>query len=99
MAHPRDLGTYCEKTGISKQVDVPSNSGQVSCSVSTLISSVAHFVPPATVGNSDLAARLGVTADWIVRRTRIHERRIAESGGTSDLIIPAAQEWLRRVSV
>jgi len=64
--------------------------------VSILISSVAHFVPPTSVANSDLAARLGITADWIVRRTGIHERRIAESGGVSDLIVPAAAECLRR---
>jgi 3-oxoacyl-[acyl-carrier-protein] synthase III len=67
--------------------------------MSALVSSVAHFVPPTTARNSDLAGRLGVTADWIVRRTGIHERRIAESGGTSDLIVPAASECLRRAGV
>jgi hypothetical protein len=67
--------------------------------VSTLISSVAHFVPPTTVLNSDLASRLGITTDWIVRRTGIQERRIAESGGTSDLIVPAATECLHRAGI
>ena len=34
--------------------------------------------------------RLGVE-DWIVERTGIRERRIAEPGGTSDLIVPAPE--------
>jgi 3-oxoacyl-[acyl-carrier-protein] synthase-3 len=61
-----------------------------------LISAVAHFVPPFALQNPELAARLGVTEDWIVERTGIQERRIAQPGGTSDLILPAAEECLRR---
>ena len=64
-----------------------------------LISSVAHFVPPTALRNRELAARLGVTEEWIVARTGIRERRIAAAGGTSDLIVPAAEECLRRGGV
>jgi hypothetical protein len=49
-----------------------------------VISAIAHYVPPRVRDNAELAARLGVTEDWIVGRTGIQERRIAESGGTSE---------------
>jgi 3-oxoacyl-[acyl-carrier-protein] synthase-3 len=67
--------------------------------MSALISAVGHFVPPTVLSNSELASRLGVTEDWIIERTGIRERRIAERGGTSDLNIPAAEECLRRAGV
>src|SRR5262249_31767244 len=58
-----------------------------------------HFVPPTVLSNPQLAARLGVTEEWILDRTGIRERRIADSGGTSDLIVPAAEECLRRAGL
>lgn len=64
--------------------------------MSAVISAVAHFVPPTILTNRELAARLGVTEDWIVERTGILARHIAETGGTSDLVVPAAEECLRR---
>jgi hypothetical protein len=67
--------------------------------MSAVISAVAHFVPPTVVGNPELSARLGVSEDWIVERTGIRERRVADGGGTSDLIVPAAEECLRRAGV
>lgn len=66
--------------------------------MSVALSAVAHFVPPAIRGNAELAARLGVTEDWIVERTGIRERRIAD-GATSDLVVPAAEECLKRAGV
>jgi 3-oxoacyl-[acyl-carrier-protein] synthase-3 len=60
------------------------------------ITAVAHYVPPGVRGNAELAARLGISEDWIVDRTGIRERRVAASGGTSELIVPAALECLRR---
>ncbi|MBB5132304.1 3-oxoacyl-[acyl-carrier-protein] synthase-3 [Thermocatellispora tengchongensis] len=45
--------------------------------------------------NEALAARTGVTAEWIVERTGIHERRFCESGqATSDLAGHAARRAL-----
>jgi 3-oxoacyl-[acyl-carrier-protein] synthase-3 len=63
--------------------------------LSVVISAIAHFVPPTALRNAELAARLGVTEDWIVERTGIRERRVAQAGGTSDLIVPAAEKCLR----
>ena len=42
------------------------------------IASVGVSVPATTVPNSTIASRLGVDEDWIVRRTGIHERHVAE---------------------
>ncbi len=42
------------------------------------IASVGVSLPATTVPNSTIAARLGVDEDWIVRRTGIRERRVAE---------------------
>ena len=42
------------------------------------IASVGVSVPATTVPNSAIAARLGVDEEWIVRRTGIRERRVAE---------------------
>jgi 3-oxoacyl-[acyl-carrier-protein] synthase-3 len=64
-----------------------------------VIAAIAHHVPHRVRDNAELAARLGVTEDWIVGRTGIRERRIAESGGTSELVVPAAEECLRRAGV
>jgi 3-oxoacyl-[acyl-carrier-protein] synthase-3 len=63
------------------------------------ITAVAHHVPPGTVTNAVLAARLGVTEGWIIDRTGIRERRAAAGGATSDLVVPAARECLRRAGV
>jgi 3-oxoacyl-[acyl-carrier-protein] synthase-3 len=42
------------------------------------IASVAASTPATVVPNADIAARLGVSDEWIVRRTGIHARHIAE---------------------
>src|SRR4051812_16326505 len=63
------------------------------------ITAIAHYLPPRVRTNAELAARLGVTEDWIFDRTGIRERRVAETGGTSDLVVPAAEECLRRAGV
>jgi 3-oxoacyl-[acyl-carrier-protein] synthase-3 len=42
------------------------------------IASVAISVPEKVVENATIAQRLGVSDEWIVRRTGIHSRRIAE---------------------
>jgi 3-oxoacyl-[acyl-carrier-protein] synthase-3 len=44
------------------------------------ISAVAHAVPRTVVANEAIAARLGVTPDWIVKRTGIERRHHAAPG-------------------
>ena len=41
------------------------------------LASVAVSLPQTVVTNAEIAPRIGVTHDWIVRRTGIHARRIA----------------------
>ncbi|MEU1606138.1 3-oxoacyl-ACP synthase III family protein [Micromonospora matsumotoense] len=57
-------------------------------------------VPEQVVTNASLAASLGVTADWIVERTGVRERRVAAPGeATSDLATRAARQALDRAGV
>ncbi|WP_431885462.1 3-oxoacyl-ACP synthase III family protein [Micromonospora wenchangensis] len=57
-------------------------------------------LPEQVVTNASLAAALGVTADWIVDRTGVHERRAAAPGeATSDLATHAARQALDRAGV
>jgi len=51
-------------------VDAPARTGAVAAAV-------AISLPDRVVGNDEIAARLGVEDDWIVRRTGILRRRIA----------------------
>jgi 3-oxoacyl-[acyl-carrier-protein] synthase III len=44
------------------------------------IASVAASLPPRVVGNDEIAERAGVSAEWIVERTGVRERRVAEPG-------------------
>jgi 3-oxoacyl-[acyl-carrier-protein] synthase III len=60
------------------------------------ITAIAHNVPPQVRTNAEVAVRLGVDEAWIEDRTGIRERRVLTDGGTSDLILPAAEECLRR---
>src|SRR5205814_8755952 len=57
------------------------------------ITALAHHVPPDVIAN-DHFAPLGVTDEWIRARTGIRERRIARTGGASDLLVPAARACL-----
>ena len=45
--------------------------------VGAAIASVGISLPEAVVPNADIAPRIGVTDDWIVRRTGIRTRRVA----------------------
>jgi 3-oxoacyl-[acyl-carrier-protein] synthase-3 len=64
------------------------------------ISAVGCFVPPQVLTNDDLS-RLVVTNDtWIVERTGIKERHIAEKTiATSDMAIEAARDALQQRGV
>lgn len=61
------------------------------------ITSVGRFVPEKVLSNHDLERMVDTSDEWIVGRTGIRERRIAEEGtGTSVLAAAAAQEALDR---
>ncbi len=68
-------------------------------SVPPTISAITHYVPPTIRSNQELAKRFNTTEEWIVERTGIVERRIAASGGTSDLIVPAALECVAKAGI
>lgn len=61
------------------------------------ITSVGRFLPDRVLSNADLERMVETSDDWIVERTGIRERRIADKGvGTSELAAAAAQEALER---
>lgn len=61
------------------------------------ISSVGAYVPPRLLTNADLETMVETNDQWIVERTGIRERHIAEKGvATSDLAAEAARDCLRR---
>ena len=63
------------------------------------IASIGYCVPPLAVSSADMATRLNVTEEWIRSRTGIRERRVASTGGVSELIVPAALQCLERRGV
>ncbi len=60
------------------------------------ITAIAHFVPPDVFDNNWFATFLDTSDEWIRERTGIIERRFLRSGGTSDMIIPAAEQVLEQ---
>lgn len=61
------------------------------------ISSVGCYVPPQILTNDDLSKMVDTNDRWIVERTGIRERRIADSQtATSDLAIAAAESALAK---
>jgi len=64
-------------------------------SVRAKISAVGTYVPPKLLTNADLETMVATNNEWIVERTGIRERHIAEKGvGTSDLATAAARKCL-----
>ena len=56
---------------------------------------LGHKLPDRVVGNTEIAERIGVDSDWIVRRTGIRERRYAgQDERTTDLALAAARRAL-----
>jgi 3-oxoacyl-[acyl-carrier-protein] synthase-3 len=56
---------------------------------------LGHKLPDRVVPNGPIAERIGVDADWIVRRTGIRERRyVAPDERTADLAVAAARRAL-----
>ncbi len=66
--------------------------------ISTLsIGGFGAYAPPTVVTNADLAKRVDTSDEWIVSRTGISERRVAEPGlAGSDLALEAAKAALAR---
>lgn len=53
------------------------------------------YLPESVVANEEVAQKVGVTADWILRKTQIRNRRYAaEAQATSDLATCAARQAL-----
>ncbi len=61
------------------------------------ITSVGTFVPEKVLTNADLEKIVDTSDEWIRTRTGIERRHVVEPGTpTSDLVVPAAREALRR---
>ena len=59
------------------------------------ISAIGTHLPPRVLTNFDLEKMVDTTSEWILERTGIRERRIAEAGvATSDLATAAAKDCL-----
>ena len=61
------------------------------------ITSLGRFVPEKVLTNEELERMVETSNDWILERTGIKERHIADKGvATSDLAVAAAKEILAR---
>ena len=54
---------------------------------------LGHYLPDEIVSNDEIAERIGVDDEWIVKRTGIRQRRrVAPGQGVTDLAIRAGRE-------
>jgi 3-oxoacyl-[acyl-carrier-protein] synthase-3 len=61
---------------------------------------IGSYVPERVLTNADLERMVDTSDEWIVTRTGISERRIAEDGmAASDLALPAARQALEMAGV
>ena len=58
--------------------------------------STGRYLPPFTVGNEAFTQFLDTSDEWIVSRTGIHQRHIAQEETTTDLATRAAAQALER---
>ena len=64
------------------------------------ITGVGAYAPKRILSNADLEKMVATSDEWIVQRTGIRERRIADdTEATSDLAIKAAQQALERANL
>jgi len=64
------------------------------------VAGLGTFVPPRVMTNEDLEKLVETSSEWIVQRTGIKERHIAEKGvGTSDIAEPAARAALAEAGI
>jgi 3-oxoacyl-[acyl-carrier-protein] synthase-3 len=67
----------------------------VSQLVRAKISALGTYVPPRILSNADLEKMVETSNDWILERTGIRERHLADKGvATSDLAVEAARKAL-----
>jgi 3-oxoacyl-[acyl-carrier-protein] synthase-3 len=65
-----------------------------------VIRGVGGYLPERIVTNADLEKTVSTNHDWIVQRTGIHQRHIADkSQATSDLAVFAAQNALKNAGI
>ena len=61
------------------------------------ISALGTYVPPRVLTNFDLEKMVDTTNEWILERTGIHERHIADKGvAASDLAVGAVKNLVER---
>jgi 3-oxoacyl-[acyl-carrier-protein] synthase-3 len=64
------------------------------------ISGLGSHLPPKKLTNHDLEKMVDTNNEWIVERTGIHSRSLAEDGqGTSDLALIAAEEAIKKAGI
>jgi 3-oxoacyl-[acyl-carrier-protein] synthase-3 len=64
------------------------------------IKSLATYVPPRLLTNADLEKMVETTDEWIMQRTGIRQRHIADKGvATSDLATMAAREAIEKAGL
>jgi 3-oxoacyl-[acyl-carrier-protein] synthase-3 len=64
------------------------------------IAGVGKYLPPKVLTNHDLEKMVETSDEWIVKRTGISERRIADDGvAASDLALPASQQALEHAGM
>src|SRR5437868_10325160 len=73
---------------------------RVSQLVRAKISALGTYVPPRVLSNADLEKMVETSNEWILQRTGIHERHIADPGvGTSDLALEASCKAIQRAGL
>jgi 3-oxoacyl-[acyl-carrier-protein] synthase-3 len=61
-----------------------------------VLTGLGGWLPPRTVSNAEIAARLGVDDDWIFSRTGIRQRHVVDPGmSTADLAVEAGARALK----
>lgn len=76
---------------MSNAISGPSAGGVINGARPVQISSLGTYVPPRVLTNSDLEQIVDTSNAWILKRTGIHERHIADPDvATSDLAVKAA---------
>lgn len=64
------------------------------------ITGIGSYAPERVMGNDELAQMVDTSDEWIVERTGIRERRVADPGqALSDLALPAAHDALEQAGV
>ena len=77
---------------MSDAVTSPSGDGQARAICRVQISSLGTYVPPKVLTNEDLERMVDTSNEWILKRTGIRERHVADDDvATSDLAVEAAR--------